>query len=292
MQTTTQDNTLEMALEPRAAALPPAHSMTRTAPATPADLVLYVMQNGGSVDQLREFMALQREWEAGEARKAYVADMAEFKRNPPTILKDKRVGYENKDGTFTGYKHASLGNVTNAVVEGLARHGFSHNWDVKQDGATAHVTCKITHRMGHSESVSMQANKDDSGKKNAIQQVASAVSYLQRYTLLAATGLATHEDTGDDDGANAEPAPDVAQWCAKADAAPTGKDLAGVWDAGSPKFDAANDMAGRAKFLEAVEARKAAIVGGGASQLKVDPNSTKGGHDSRPPTAGDHIVQG
>lgn len=178
---------------------------------TANDLLLYVMQNGGSIAEVREFMQLKREYEADEARKAYVADMAQFKLNPPTIVKDKAVGYTNKDGTFTGYKHASLGNVTNAIVEGLARHGFSHRWDVKQEGAIAHVTCTITHRLGHSESVAMQAAKDDSGKKNAIQQVASAVAYLQRYTLLAATGLATH-DQDDDDGASSEaPAEEKAQ---------------------------------------------------------------------------------
>lgn len=175
---------------------------------TPADLLLYVMKSGGSIAEVREFMQLKREYEADEARKAYVADMAQFKLNPPTIVKDKAVGYMNKDGTFTGYRHASLGNVTNAIVEGLARHGFSHRWDVKQEGVIAHVTCTITHRLGHSESVAMQAAKDDSGKKNAIQQVASAIAYLQRYTLLAATGLATHDQ--DDDGASSGEAPEPA----------------------------------------------------------------------------------
>jgi hypothetical protein len=47
--------------------------------------------------------------------------------------------------------------------------------------------------------VTMQAGKDESGKKNAIQQVASTNTYLQRYTFLAITGLATKGQ--DDDGA-------------------------------------------------------------------------------------------
>lgn len=243
-----------------------------SAPATPADLVLFAMKNGGTIDQLREFMALQREWEADQARKAYVADMAEFKKNPPTILKDKAVGYTNRDGTFTGYKHATLGNVTNAIVEGLAANGFSHSWDVKQDGATAHVTCKITHRMGHSESVSMSAAKDDSGKKNQIQQMASAVSYLQRYTLLLATGLATH-DQQDDDGAASESqpeAPAVEQWAAKAKAAPTMQELNAVYAAGEPKFYAANDQAGLEAFKRACNERKAEIL----AERGIDPTKS------------------
>jgi len=243
-----------------------------SAPATPADLVLFAMKNGGTIDQLREFMALQREWEADQARKAYVADMAEFKKNPPTILKDKAVGYTNRDGTFTGYKHATLGNVTNAIVEGLAANGFSHSWDVKQDGATAHVTCKITHRLGHSESVSMSAAKDDSGKKNQIQQMASAITYLQRYTLLLATGLATH-DQQDDDGASSEAqeeAPSVEQWAAKAKAAPTMQELNAVYAAGEPKFYAANDQAGLEAFKLACNQRKAEIL----AERGIDPTKS------------------
>lgn len=249
----------------------PTQPLAVMAPATPQDLLLYALNKGGSIEQLEKLYELQARWQADEARKAYVADMAEFKKNPPTILKDKAVGYTNKDGSFTGYKHATLGNVTNAIVEGLAAHGFSHNWDVKQDGTMAHVTCKITHRMGHSESVSMQAAKDDSGKKNAIQQVASAITYLQRYTLLAATGLATHEQ-GDDDGIGAEQdaAPDAAQWSAKAAAAPAMQDLNGVYAAGEPKFYAANDQAGLEAFKAACNKRKAEIL----AERGIDPTKS------------------
>ncbi len=225
--------------------------------ATPADIVMYAMKNGGTVAEIREFMQLQREWEADQARKAYVEAMAEFKRNPPTIIKDKAVGYTNKDGSFTGYKHATLGNVTNAIVEGLAAHGFSHSWDVKQAGSTAHVTCKITHRLGHSESVTMEAGKDDSGKKNAIQQVASAVSYLQRYTLLLATGLATHDQ--DDDGQEYGTV-DTAladKWLALVAAAKTDEDVVSVWNAGIGPIEASKDAHAYDEFKKAVGQRRA-----------------------------------
>jgi len=52
--------------------------------------------------------------------------------------------------------------------------------------------------MGHSESVTLQSATDDSGKKNNIQALGSAITYLQRYTLLSITGLATEDQ--DDDG--------------------------------------------------------------------------------------------
>lgn len=166
------------------------------------------LQAGMTIDHLKGIMELQEKWEANEARKCYVADMAAFKLNPPEIVKNKLVGYVNKDGSTTGYFHATLGGVAGVVVDALAAHGFSHSWETRQADGLITVTCRITHRMGHSESTSMQAQPDQSGKKNAIQAVASSITYMQRYTLLAATGLATM-DMPDDDGQSAgDPLPD------------------------------------------------------------------------------------
>jgi hypothetical protein len=60
-----------------------------------------------------------------------------------------------------------------------------------------------------SEAVSMGAGPDSGGAKNGIQARASTVTYLERYTLMAATGLAAQGQ--DDDGAGrkqVEPDPD------------------------------------------------------------------------------------
>jgi hypothetical protein len=173
-------------------------------PQGPLGTAIQALQAGMSIEQMQGLMGLQKDWEANEARKAYVADMAVFKLNPPVILKDKGVGYANKDGSFTGYMHATLGGVTEKVVAALAQHGFSHSWDTTQkDGGQIFVTCKLTHRLGHSESTALNSSADISGKKNNIQAMASTVTYLQRYTLLAACGLATM-DMGLDDGRESE----------------------------------------------------------------------------------------
>lgn len=176
-----------------------ANQVAAQLPAGPMSGALQMLQAGISVEQMQGVMALQKEWEANEARKAYVADMAAFKLNPPEIHKTKGVGFANKDGGFTGYFHATLGDVARAVVNALAQHGFSHSWETNQAGGMITVACKITHRLGHSESTRMEAGADQSGKKNAIQAVASSITYMQRYTLLAACGLAT-TDIKDDDG--------------------------------------------------------------------------------------------
>jgi hypothetical protein len=171
---------------------------------TPSDLLRLAVEGGADLDRLERLMALQTQWEANEARKAYVADMAEFKKAPPEITKDKIVGYKNKDGSVTGYMHATIGNVTNKIVAALAMRGFSHRWDLEQQsGGLIVVTCVLTHKLGHSERTMLSSTRDDSGKKNNIQQMASTITYLERYTLLAACGVAT-KDQGDDDGESAE----------------------------------------------------------------------------------------
>lgn len=169
---------------------------------TPADLVRYASLNGGSIADLRELMELQRQWEANEARKAFVSAMAEFKQNPPVIIKDKKVSF---GAGKASYMHATIGNVVGLTVAALAKYGFSHRWDLLQkDGGMIEVTCVLTHRLGHSEKISLQAARDESGGKNNIQQMASTVTYLQRYTLLSACGLATN-DQPDDDGGHLDP---------------------------------------------------------------------------------------
>lgn len=188
-----------------APALPTVRPTTAIASATPGDLLRIALESGADLDRLERLMKMQQEWEAQQARKSYVAAIAEFKKNPPKILKDKLVSFTGAKGT-TSYMHATLAGVTQPIIEGLATVGISHRWDVQQpDGGMIQVTCILTHEAGHSEQITMKAGRDDTGGKNNIQQVASTITYLERYTLLSITGLATH-DMPDDDGAGSEPA--------------------------------------------------------------------------------------
>lgn len=172
---------------------------------TPATLLAMAVQQGADLERLEKLMDLQVRWEANEARKAFVAAMNAFKANPPELLKNKHVEF----GT-TKYDHASLDHVTSAIGEGLSAYGLSHRWKTEQlEGGTIRVTCVITHAMGHSESTTLQANADQSGGKNNIQAIGSTVTYLERYTLLAATGLAAKGM--DNDGANGKKAETISE---------------------------------------------------------------------------------
>lgn len=212
MQTATMADVVDVELtgteaaEPRAAQPPAVAQPTASAPqrtalatATPGDLLRIAVENNADLDRLEKLMQLQERWEANEARKAFVTAMAAFKREPVEIYKRKQVGYKTREGDFVGYKHAELSDVTAAIAPAMAKHGLSFDWDIHQGSGTITVDCVVTHVMGHSKMVTMSGAPDNSGKKNLIQQAASTITYLQRYTLLAATGMSTKDE--DDDGA-------------------------------------------------------------------------------------------
>lgn len=148
---------------------------------------------------LKEMMQLQREHRADRARMAFDAAMAAAKAEIPVIRKNRKVGFEHKSGgDKTEYRHEDLGEIARTVDPILGKHGLSYRFRTNAEpNAPVTVTCIIAHRDGHSEENTLSAGRDDSGKKNAIQQIGSAITYLQRYTLKAALGLAA---AADDDG--------------------------------------------------------------------------------------------
>lgn len=198
MNAVTQQESLVLDLEPREAAPVSAQSTGALVANSPAAIMLAALDKGVSPADLRDMLAIQREWQADQARAAMNEALAGFKAEAITILKSKQVGYTGRDGAFVGYKHAELFDVVAAVGPALAKHGMSYRWDVKQTPTWISVTCILKHKAGHSESVEMGGPPDDSGKKNSIQQIASTVSYLQRYTLKAICGVA--EGGEDNDG--------------------------------------------------------------------------------------------
>jgi len=179
--------------------------LPKPAQLNPIQLVQVAVERGVDAEQLRMLMELQREWKADMAREAFMAAITAFRSEPLKVGKGKHVKYVSKrTGDVTEYDHATLAQVVDAVVLALSKHGLAHRWETKQEGQLISVACVLTHMLGHSERVSLSAPADDSGGKNSIQAVGSTVTYLQRYTLMAITGLAAKDM--DDDGRTADDA--------------------------------------------------------------------------------------
>jgi hypothetical protein len=131
------------------------------------------------------------------------------------------------DGPLKGKSYAELFAVVDAATPALSKHGLSHSWKVTKDEKDwIEVTCFLKHVAGHAESVSFGGPPDSGGAKNAIQARASTKSYLERYTLLAITGLSSKDQ--DNDGGRASkgmPEAELKSWIKKIEAT-TAKDAA------------------------------------------------------------------
>jgi hypothetical protein len=144
------------------------------------------------VDKMMKLMDMKDRLDAAEAKRAFVAAVADFKRNPPTVYKDK----ENSQYKS---KYTTIGNMVNTINSALSQHGLSANWNIDQADKIK-VTCVLTHKLGHSDSTSMSAPPDQSGAKNPLQQIKSTVTYLKLATYEAITGIASSDGNADDDG--------------------------------------------------------------------------------------------
>lgn len=216
---------------------------------SPSELLRIAVEQNADLDRLERLMALQERYEAAEARKAYDAAFASFKAEAVTILKNRKV----TDGPLKNKSYAELFAVVNAVTPALSLHGLSSSWRITKDEPTwIEVTCSLRHIGGHSESVSMGGPPDGGGAKNAIQARASTVTYLERYTLKAITGLSEQED--DTDGTV-----QAADWTAKVSEAATEEELRQVSRDGSKAFADSKNVPGYAAFMRAVQARGAEL---------------------------------
>lgn len=163
----------------------------------PNRLIMLALDRQADPGTLEKLMALQERYERNEARKAYTQAMTSFKQEAPAVLKKNDVVDFLTNKGRTHYKYANLGSIVQEITAVMGKYDLSASWSTEQKGTDVTVTCNITHIAGHRESVTLTGPIDESGNKNRIQAVGSTVTYLQRYTLLAALGLATGED---DDG--------------------------------------------------------------------------------------------
>lgn len=166
----------------------------RPTPLTPIEILNNAVDGGADVATLERLLSMQERWEASEARKAFYEAKAAAKAEIPTI-------YKNREG-HNGKRYADFFAFTSAVDPILAKHGLSYSFR-PHSGDKITVTCVLFHRLGHTEESSLDAPPDTTGNKNAVQAIGSTVTYLQRYTLGAALGLAA---TDDDDGRSSQEA--------------------------------------------------------------------------------------
>jgi hypothetical protein len=155
-----------------------------------------------SVERANQAFEFYQRVQADQARRAFSAAMVDAKSQFTPIVKRHLVEY-GEGVKKTSYKHEDLADISAVVDPVLSAHGLSYRHRATSNlNEPIKVTCVIEHRLGYSEETTLTAGSDGSGGKNSIQAIGSTLTYLQRYTLRIALGLATGRD---DDGKASEP---------------------------------------------------------------------------------------
>lgn len=154
---------------------------------SPSKLMEIAINQNADVEKLEKLMAMQERWDANNARKAYFEALTRFQAKCP-VIKKRKAGHN--------YMYAPLSDIVQQIKEPLQSCGLSFRFEQSHADAIE-ITCVVTHVDGHSERTSMKADADTSGSKNTIQAAGSAVTYLQRYTLIGALGITTADEDMD-----------------------------------------------------------------------------------------------
>ncbi len=158
---------------------------------TPDMILAVASEKGRTLEEISKFMDLYDRLKADLAKAAFKQAAIIFQHEVPEIKKGTAVSYKLKDGSVVSYNHASLGDIGFSIKDACFKSGLSYSWEIDDSGPKIKVTCIVSHIEGHEVRVTMEAAADTSGHKNDIQSRASTITYLQRYTLIAAMGLTT-----------------------------------------------------------------------------------------------------
>ena len=151
----------------------------------------------GDIEVVTKLMDLQERAEAAQARREFDAAFAAVKA---------KVGIVRKTGMgHNGKPYADMADIARALDHVIAEHGLSYRFRSQRVGNEMLMTCVVCHRAGHYEENSLPSPLDTSGSKNPVQAVGSTSTYLARYCLIQAFGLASsvNGDIHDDDGQGA-----------------------------------------------------------------------------------------
>lgn len=228
---------------------------------SPMGMMMAAVKQGIPLDQIKEMIAIQREWVADEARKAFNEAFAAFKAEAVEVIKRKEVNFATAKGR-TQYKHAELSDVVEAVGPALSKHGFSWSWTPEQKNGRIFISCTLLHRLGHEKSVTMDAPADESGGKNTIQAIVSTTTYLERHTLKAVCGISEKGDDNDGNRADDEAEEIRDHWTSMIAQAETVDQAITVWEQGCEAIQKTNNLAAFAAFKKAYADKRAMLKQG------------------------------
>ena len=155
-------------------------------------MAYHLIQNGADLGAVKEMLAMSKELAADAARREFEEAVALAKAEIQPVHRNAK-GHNDK-------RYADFAAYAKAVDPIISKYGLSYRFRTTQT-EKINVTCILAHKAGHFEENTLSGPADSTGSKNAIQAIGSTLTYLQRYSLIQALGLAA---SNDDDGKNAD----------------------------------------------------------------------------------------
>lgn len=201
------------------------------------------------------FIDGQRKMRVMNNEQQFAQAMADFKKNPPDIIKS-RIADVQKDGRkLYSYNYADLDAYTKAAMPGLAERGITWSFSFSEHDGLITVSCILRYGLYEQTPTTFSALPDSTGGKNPIQQKSSTLSYLMRYTFCGATGLTA--GLPDIDGkADGMPAEERDKYIAAIASAPDSKALDAVYLSAKKAAVAVKDNEALRIFTEAGAIRR------------------------------------
>lgn len=168
------------------------------------NMVSMAVERGMDIVQLTALVELKERNDAKVAKQEFNFALSKFQSEIPTITKN---GWADFGEGKAKYTFAKLEDISKSIKPHLFANGLSYRYEQEVGNGMITVTCIVSHSGGHEVNASMSSTPDSSGGKNSIQQVASAVQYMRRYTLTGALGIVVADF--DNDAASVDQVPAV-----------------------------------------------------------------------------------
>lgn len=163
---------------------------------SPANMIREAISGKASLEQLKGFLELQREYEANEARKAFALSFAAAQSKIVAVTK-------TKINPQTHSKYADLGDILISANPIYTQEGFSVIFYEGETTLPGHIRicADILHRAGHKETYHYDIPLDGVGiqgnpNMTKIHGKSSSVSYGRRYLMCMIWNIPTQDNDG------------------------------------------------------------------------------------------------
>lgn len=224
--------------------------------------ILQVIQRAAAdpqcdIEKMERLMQMHERFQSRQAEQQYAEALASMQQELPSIAE--------RGDAAKRYTYALWEDINEALKPILAKHGFALSFRIPRNDKGVEVEGVLSHRAGHSERTSILLPADTSGNKNAVQAVASSVSYGKRYTAGALLNFTTHGE--DDDAFSSAGQSNIDQQVVidileRINEAKDKDELAAIWKAAVGILRSAGDAAGYERVKAAATERGKALDGG------------------------------